>query len=310
MKNKLLAYKLHILLSILCVLLVGFFVYQIFDRYSFDSRQNIVTAEQNKQRVILDLENHDVYWSLAELKSGEAEKRLETLEREEFEKEISQLPPTASEIAIVITELGTNKDSTKRAIALHPTYSLSFSPYAQGSSIFAQQAEDAGHLVLVGLPMQLKNADKVTVGRLGLFNSNSDFKNTQNFEAVLSKVRNAKGVVTKPNEIFSDTQSFEVIMKKLAEKNLGIVYTKENKDLPIEASDLGIEFTEADIVLDEGFSEREIRDKLKLAEKITDKKGFAVVVMKPYPVMLDLTEEWVKTFPEKKIRFVPALVND
>ena len=83
-KGKILAYRLHILLSFLCALLVAFFVYQTFNRYSLETRENIVAAEQNKQRVIIDLENRDVYWSLAELKSGEAEKRLELLEKEEF----------------------------------------------------------------------------------------------------------------------------------------------------------------------------------------------------------------------------------
>ena len=90
-------------------------------------------------------------------------------------------------VAVIVSGLGLDADLTRRAIALPPSVSLSFAPYAKDLPAQIERARAAGHEVLIELPMGTPGVAPAALGPAGLLAERSPAANDKRAEWLLTR---------------------------------------------------------------------------------------------------------------------------
>lgn len=295
---KILEFRWHIMLSIFCLFMALVFAYMYAEQYELNKEQNIKLAAENQQRVLLDL------------KTGELIPEFEDIAAKKDDEKRAQDAKARPKITIIISDLGISKDSTDLALDFPKQTALAFNPYSSNSIRYSQRAEEMGHIIIAKLPMDDGEAVGTPVGKLEISDENDAFRNLQNIEAVLTKIFNPVAILMPEKELFSYTNGIEYLVDDLASKNLSIIYLGANQErMKILTNEAGNNLLIPDVVINDLVSEAEIRSKLKDLENIARDKGYAVIVLQPYPITLSIVKEWIGIMPQKSLELIPLRMN-
>lgn len=225
-------------------------------------------------------------------------------------------------IAIVITALGQKEDLTLAAIQqLPPEVTLSFSPYsgctlgADGALLCSQRladliaaAREAGHEVLLDLPMEPRTYPSDDPGPQALLTSLDAGENTRRLDWVLGRADGYVGVATYMGSRFTaSADHLRPVLRELNDRGLLFLDSRygEGSAGPKLAAEIGVPRAVNDRFLDTEPSRAAIDAKLAQLERQAREKGSAVAMALPYPVTVERISGWAKALVAKGVALAP-----
>ncbi len=211
-------------------------------------------------------------------------------------------------IALVIDDLGLNRVNSRRAIDLPAPLTLSFLTYAEGLEGMTSNARDAGHELLVHVPMEPRDLrwdpgpNALLVGlpeeelerrlewALGRFDGYVGINNHMGSRFTTSLLGMAQVMATlKDRELlFLDSLT--------AGSSVGITLA-ERLDVPHVGRDIFIDNTPDDV--------ESIWIQLKKLERVAQRRGEAIGIAHPHSETLAVLAEWIPSVTKRGFALVP-----
>ena len=210
-------------------------------------------------------------------------------------------------IAIIIDDLGLDREASARLTALRGPYTFAFLPYANGLKEQTQAARSAGHELMVHLPMQ-SHSDEADPGDNALLKGLSFEEFSKRIEWNLDQFEGFVGINNHMGSLVTEDPALMVrVMARLRSEGLLFVdsLTTPKSMGKKAAKALDVPFVARDIFLDNERSADYINRQLATTEKIARLRGYAIAIGHPYDVTIDTLEEWQKTLEFKGIQLVP-----
>ncbi len=224
-------------------------------------------------------------------------------------------PKNLPRIAIVISEMGVSDTYTNAAIKNLPAnMTLAFNPYARNLQKIVTEARDAGHEVLLQLPMEPKGYPAYDPGPHALLTNLSAKENLARLNWALERFTGYVGITNQMGSKF--TASAENIQPVLAEvKSRGLLYldsrTASDSVAASIAHALEIPVAINNRFLDHKANGETIDARLEILEEIAKRTGSAIGIGYPHPLTFEHLRAWAATLAERGIVLAPisALVN-
>jgi polysaccharide deacetylase 2 family uncharacterized protein YibQ len=215
----------------------------------------------------------------------------------------------APRLAIIVAELGFNRETTEAALGLPPEVTLSFSPYVADVAALVARARQAGHEVLLDLPMEPASYPADDPGPQALLTSLDASGNIARLEQVLGRAQGYVGVISQMGSKFTTSpEALRPVLSVLAERGLLFVDSKtsatsvaatlaEQLKLPRTANDRFVDIEATRMAIDDG---------LAAVEGEARRAGVAVGVGRPFPVTLQRLAAWLPTLESRGIALAPV----
>ena len=213
-------------------------------------------------------------------------------------------------VAVIVTGLGLSQAATEAAITRLPgSVTLAFDPYAKGLDDWIPLAREAGHEVLLSLPMESANFPVHDPGPYALRTSLAPADNLRRLEFVLSRLSGYVGVVTVMGSGFTTAEEqLRPLLEALRGRGLLFVEAvRAPKTLaPEMASEIDLPHVANDMVLDENPSRAAVDIRLAELEGIVRKHTTAVAMAAPNPATLERIAAWAATLEGKNLALAPV----
>lgn len=210
-------------------------------------------------------------------------------------------------IAIVIDDLGIDQKRTRNAIALKGPLTMAFLPYGYNLRVLTKDALNAGHELIVHLPMQPTAADANPGPNALLHNLDEDeirgrlAWNLSQFDGFVG-INNHMG-----SEFTTWDEGMSVVLKEI--KARGLLYldslTSPRSVAKTVARQEGLNILVRDVFLDNEPEEGSIKARLLELEKISRQRGYAIGIGHPYDATVSALSEWLGTLPARGFTLVP-----
>ncbi len=219
-------------------------------------------------------------------------------------------PPSARpRIAIIIRGLGLSRTATEAAIRRLPgNISLAFNPYSHNLRLQISMARQAGHEVLLGLPLGTADFLRVDPGPYALRVGQKRLENLKKLNFLLGQAAGYVGMLsTHGNGFTSQDSLIRPVLKSLKSRGLMFVDGGDSEDslAPAISAEIGLPQAVNRVFLDKNPSRLAIDDMLEKLEQIARKEAFAVAVGNPYPITLQRLSAWIGTLERKQLDLAP-----
>ena len=212
-------------------------------------------------------------------------------------------------IAIIITGMGLSQASTRAAIKRLPgPVTLAFDPYAADLDAWVSRARQAGHEVLVSLPMESDGFPLRDPGPYALLTSLDAAENLRRLEFVLGRLPGYVGVISAMGSKFRASDShLRPVLEALKGRGLMFVDGGGAKGnlAPKIATEIGLPRAINNVRLDNVSSRTAIDQRLAELEGIVRQQAFAVAIAAPYPATLERLAAWAATLEAKNLTLAP-----
>ena len=212
-------------------------------------------------------------------------------------------------VAIVVGGLGVGAGATNDAITKLPdVVTLAFAPYGADLSRWVARARDAGHEILLQLPMEPFDYPDNDPGPQTLLSSLPSEQNINRLYWFLSRFQGYIGVTNFMGARFSANETaLAPVLGDLAKR--GLLYLDDGSSprslAQKVAVNVKIPFLKADLVVDSTPNWSEIDAALERLEKLAAERGFAVGTASALPVSLERIARWAKAAEARGVRIVP-----
>lgn len=215
-------------------------------------------------------------------------------------------PDERPRVALIVGGLGINRALTERAIDELPPYvTLAFAPYAKDLTFWTKRARDAGHEVMIEIPMENRVGDEQALGPAALLTSRSAEENMQRLDWILSRFGGYFGVTNYLGAKFSgDRDAIEPVLRRI--EAAGLAYVDDTGALArIRAS--GAAQT-VNRVIDPGYGSGKSQSQrdLEALEKIALNEGDALGKTYVHDETLDAIANWARSLETREIALAPA----
>ena len=210
-------------------------------------------------------------------------------------------------IAIVIDDMGISPKRTSEIISIKAPLTSSFLTYGKNLEELYQEASKAGHEIMVHVAMEPIGKANLAPDTLKVDMTDSEVEKL--FLGMLSKFKNAdiKGVNNHMGSRFTQNEEkLDVVMKMLKAKNLFFLDSKTTADSKGKevAQKEGVDYISRDVFLDNENDEQYIKNQLQRAEKIAQKRGYAVAIGHPKSKTFEVLKNWIPTLDQKGLELV------
>ncbi len=209
-------------------------------------------------------------------------------------------------IAIVVDDVGLSRTLARQAIDLDPAVTLSFLPYARHVNSLAAAARDAGHEILVHMPME-PYGDK-DPGPNALLVDLGDSEIIRRMRWALDRVPGEVGLNNHMGSRFTSTpQAMQLIMGELHARGLMFLDSRTApKSVAHDvANDMNVAVAGRHVFLDNEQNEANILAQLYETERHAKRYGRAVALCHPYPMTLRVLRSWISGVRERGFDLVP-----
>ena len=212
-------------------------------------------------------------------------------------------------IAIVVGGLGLNTALTEQAIdELPPEISLSFAPYAKNLAFWTKKARDAGHEILIELPMEGYGDNQEALGAAALLSSRTERENLQRLDWLLSRFGGYFAATNYMGSKFStDEAALTPVLRKLREAGVG--YVDDTGAASRAGAKAGTVLTTIDKIISsapDDSGRRAVRRELGKLEQIAKRDGAAIGKTYAYAATLDEIAVWAANLDEKNLDAAPV----
>ena len=211
-------------------------------------------------------------------------------------------------IALVIDDLGLNRINSRRAIALPAPLTLSFLTYAEGLEGLTRQARDAGHELLVHVPMEPKDL-RWDPGPNALLVGLPEDELERRLDWALGRFEGYVGINNHMGSRFT-TSLLGMAQVMAALKSRGLLFLDSltaGSSVGVNlASRLGVPHAGRDIFIDNTpEDERSIWSQLRKLERVARRRGEAIGIAHPHDATLDVLQQWIPEATRRGFVLVP-----
>ncbi|MBW0002856.1 MAG: divergent polysaccharide deacetylase family protein [Hyphomicrobiales bacterium] len=222
-------------------------------------------------------------------------------------------PPAAKgrpRIALVIGGLGLNDQTTNRAITKLPgEVSLAFAPYGTNLKAQAAKAREAGHEILLQMPMEPFDYAQNNPGPQTLTIDAGSARNIERLHWALARAAGFVGIENFLGGRFTaDEAALSPVLKDLAER--GLIFVDDGSSArsitAIVGPSLNLSVRRADVVIDAAPDGAKIDDALQRLESLARENGLATASGSALAVTLDHLSHWAESLSSRGIDLVPV----
>jgi len=217
--------------------------------------------------------------------------------------------PDAPRIALIVGGLGVSAGSTAEAIAKLPgAVTLAFMPYSADIERLVARARDAGHEVLLQLPMEPFNYPDNDPGPQTLLTTVTPEQNLDRLYWLMSRFQGYVGVTVAMGARFTASeQSFAPILRETAKR--GLIFLDDGTNPRSVAARIAggdnLPFAKAEIVVDTVPTPVEVEHALGRLELAARERGIAIGTSSALPVSIEHIAKWAKALESRGILLVP-----
>jgi uncharacterized protein len=218
--------------------------------------------------------------------------------------------PSSSErlrVALVIDDCGLDRRRTERAIALPAAVTLSFLSYAEDLPRQTAAARQAGHELLVHVPMQPLSAH-VDMGPNGLAIDQSHDEVLRRLRWDLDRFDGYVGINNHMGSRFTaDPEAMHWVLGELKARGLLFLDSRTvgNSAGEVVAAAEDVPFAARDVFLDDDQQAVAVEARLKEVEQVAKKKGTAIAIGHPHDATLAALNGWIAGLSRQGIALVP-----
>jgi polysaccharide deacetylase 2 family uncharacterized protein YibQ len=237
------------------------------------------------------------------------QQRYASLRTGEWPDTLAQSPSrdATPAIAIVIDDLGGNVTRTTQAIALPANVTLSFLPDSSRALELSRRAHQAGHEVIVHLPMQ--PSGKANPGEHALRVGLGSDELQRRTSWALSRVAEHDGVNNHMGSRFSESRADVMpVMREVRSRRLFFLDSRTSAKSQVEtvAREFGVLTGRRDIFLDDDKSASAIARQLERVEEFARQNGTVIAIGHPYPETFKTLAKWSQNLKERGFRLAPV----
>lgn len=210
-------------------------------------------------------------------------------------------------IAIVFDDVGVNRRQAQRALELPGPLTMSLMSYAHNVPDLARRAHEAGHELMLHLPMEPHDDDE-DPGPNALLTSHDDAELRRRIEWALDQFSGYVGINNHMGSRFTeDRHGMSIVMQAVASRGLLFLDSRTSPDsVGYEtALDHGIPAAQRQVFLDHDLGPNAVRASLAELEEIANRRGHAIGIAHPHETTLGAMREWLKTLEERGFRLAP-----
>jgi polysaccharide deacetylase 2 family uncharacterized protein YibQ len=210
-------------------------------------------------------------------------------------------------VVIIIDDLGLDVQANAELVSMPGPYTIAYLPYADNLQAQTRAAHNAGHELMVHMPMQSHHAS-ADPGFNALL---SDIDYAEFSKRLEWNLNRFDGFVGVNNHMGSKLTENPVLMVRIMArlKRDGLLFvdslTTPNSVADRAAIATRVPLAKRDVFLDNERKPDYIRAQLASLEKIARMRGYAIAIGHPYPETLTTLREWQKTLKSKGIALVP-----
>lgn len=229
-------------------------------------------------------------------------------QKQEPQQVAQKAKPERPRIVIVIDDMGMAHRRSKEVVALMPPLTLAYLPYAEGLKKQTKSARDAGHVLMVHMPMEPKKLKQNNPGPRALLLENTLEQNVENLRHNLKKFDHYVGFNNHMGSAFTaNKQAFEPIAREAVARNLLFLDSRTSSDsVAYEMTRaLGGKALVRDVFLDHYTDYDSVMKALVQTEEIARRKGTAIAIGHPKKETIAALKDWLPTLKDKGIDLVP-----
>ncbi len=210
-------------------------------------------------------------------------------------------------IVIVIDDVGLDRRRARQTIKLPGPLTMSFMAYAEDLNKQASAARDAGHELMLHVPME-PSSTSINPGPNVLLSGMPADELKKNIEWNLAQLDGYVGINNHMGSRFTaDPEGMNVVVASL--KKHGYLFldsVTSGKSVAHEtARDSGIPFAVRNVFLDHDDDLDAIRRQLRHTEQIARKTGLAIAIGHPRDKTIEALKDWLPKLDEKGFQLVP-----
>jgi len=211
-------------------------------------------------------------------------------------------------IAIVIDDLGLDRRNTDRVVQLPGPLTLAFMTYADDVASQAQAGRDAGHELLVHVPMAPDNGH-LTTGPNVLGSGLAADELKRRIDWVLSRFDGYVGLNNHMGSRFTaDAAGMAGLFEELQRR--GLLFLDSRTTAATVADEMAmrydVPFVRRNIFLDNETSAGEVEAQLGKVEAEARRTGVAVAIGHPHDGTIDALQRWLPTLAARGFALVPV----
>jgi polysaccharide deacetylase 2 family uncharacterized protein YibQ len=211
-------------------------------------------------------------------------------------------------VAIIIDDLGYDKNIAKKFSSLNAMLTFSILPYSPHQKSIARLSRDKGFGIMLHLPMEPVEYPDVNPGPGTLLTSMTPDQLTRQLEKDLDAVPFIRGVNNHMgSKMTAESSQMYQIFSILKKRGLYFVDSRTTAETLCKPSArlFQIPFAQRDVFLDHLVEVEFIRKQLKELVRIAQRNGYAVGIGHPHSLTYQVLREMLPDL-QKKIRLVPA----
>lgn len=218
--------------------------------------------------------------------------------------------PATRRIALVVSGMGISESATAHAIeVLPPEVTLSFAPYGSNLQQWIEKARDAGHEVLLELPMEPFGYPQNDPGPHTLLTGADGRENVSRLEWLMSRFTGYAGVMNYQGARFTTSPSaLKPVLAAIEAR--GLLYIDNGASArslaPTLAQDIGLPAVQATRIVDPVQNPEVIATSLDMLEEASQQSGAALGVASGFPVTVDALAQWTAALKKDGFTLVPA----
>ncbi len=209
-------------------------------------------------------------------------------------------------IALVLDDLGMNRGNTAALNRLPGPLTLAFLPYAEDLARQTAAAHQAGHELLVHMPMEPIGAE--WPGPQALLTSLDDQEFTSRLETSLDRFGGYVGINNHMgSKLTTDAHRMALVMAVLQRRGLMFLdsRTSPNSVGVAEARRQHVAYAGRDVFLDNRVDLGAIQAQLAQVERVARQRGSAVAIGHPHDATIEALRGWLGGLSAKGFQLVP-----
>ncbi|MEM7071083.1 MAG: divergent polysaccharide deacetylase family protein [Pseudomonadota bacterium] len=212
-------------------------------------------------------------------------------------------------ISVIIADAGLNERLLDGLFKFPPAMNLAFSPYSSDLEGKVSRAREIGYESLLMLPLEPKDYPFDDPGPLTLRLSNKVERNIDLLYHILGSTGGYVGLITLRGSAFVEHHDHTLsLLDQLNSRGLFFIDASDN--LNSNAFEIlheyGFEGAIPHRVIRNPMSAEELVNELLSVEQIAYKHGHGLLVIKPYPAMIEVLYRWIQTLQVREITLLPV----
>lgn len=213
-------------------------------------------------------------------------------------------------IALVIGGMGLSQTRSLQAIETLPSeVTFAFSPYGASLERWTMAARQAGHELLVQVPLEPFDYPDNDPGPHTLLLGASERENTNRLYWILSRITNYVGIINEGGARYLSTpEAVGSLANELMSRGLMLVDNGVSAQTTVrdEAQRLSLPSLSADAVIDAIPTPQDIQSKLLQLEQLARSRGHAIGVAAALPVTIEEVAKWAEELEARGVHIVPV----